>query len=87
MATPGDTNQSYNRIDLTKVQSTSRNSMKLFPLGKKSLQKVIIGDDTGTIQSFGIKKGYMSVSNIYTYIGYSIYLINNKGKFQNLTYE
>ena len=51
----------YSRIDLTKVQTTCRNTMKLFPLGKKSMQKVIIGDESGTIQSFGIKKGYVNV--------------------------
>ena len=38
-----------------------RHCLKLFPKGKKSQQKIVLGDDSGIVQSFGIKKGYVTV--------------------------
>ncbi len=51
----------YGRIDLMKVQTMQRHCLKLFPKGKKSQQKIVLGDDSGIVQSFGIKKGYVTV--------------------------
>ena len=39
------------RVDLMQVGSTSVNTMKILPLGKKKLQKVMISDSDGLIQA------------------------------------
>ena len=44
------------RQELLQVSSTCRKTMRLLPLGKKKQQKVVVGDETGTVQCFGMKK-------------------------------
>ena len=47
---------SLTRQELLQVSSTCRKTMRLLPLGKKKQQKVVVGDETGTVQCFGMKK-------------------------------
>ena len=47
---------SLERVDLTQVQTTCRKTMRLLPLGKKRQQKVVVGDETGSLLCFGMKK-------------------------------
>ena len=47
---------SLTRQELLQVSSTCRKTMRLLPLGKKKQQKVVVGDDTGVMQCFGMKK-------------------------------
>ena len=44
------------RIDLRQLQTTSRKSTRLLPKGKKRQQRVVAGDQTGSIFCFGMKK-------------------------------
>eukprot|EP01052_Picozoa_sp_SAG31_P003392 SAG31_NODE_130_length_23424_cov_45.648802_4_plen_794_part_00 len=48
---------SLSRVDIAQVASTHVNTLKVLPLGKKKLQKVIVGDSDGVIQAINIKKG------------------------------
>lgn len=48
------------RVDLGKIGSTNTNSLGLFPMSKKSLQRVLVGDDTGKVQCLLVKKGNIS---------------------------
>ena len=48
---------SLSRVDIAQVASTHVNTLKVLPLGKKKLQKVIVGDSEGVIQAINIKKG------------------------------
>jgi hypothetical protein len=53
---------SLSRVDLLQVGTTSRNTLKLLPLSKRSTQKVVVGDNSGVIHCFGVKKGQASES-------------------------
>ena len=45
------------RQDLVQVSATCRKTMRLLPMGKKKQQqKVVVGDDTGALLCFGMKK-------------------------------
>ena len=48
---------SLSRCDLLQVASTSRNTLKLLPISKRSTQKVVVGDNAGVVNCFGMKKG------------------------------
>jgi len=51
---------SLTRIDLLNTDTTSRKCLRILPLGKKNpgkTQKLVVGDHTGLVQSFGMKKG------------------------------
>jgi Bardet-Biedl syndrome 7 protein len=48
---------SLSRVDLLQVGSTARNNLRLLPLQKRSTQKVVVGDNDGVINCFGMKKG------------------------------
>ena len=50
------------RVDLLQVSSTSRNTLRLLPLSKRTTQKVVIGDNSGVVHCFGVKKGEASAS-------------------------
>lgn len=55
---------SLTRIDLVNVDTTSRKSLRLLPLGKKNpgkTQKVVVGDRSGSVSVFGMKRGDVSV--------------------------
>mmetsp|Transcript_26862 Transcript_26862/g.33595 ORF Transcript_26862/g.33595 Transcript_26862/m.33595 type:complete len:726 (-) Transcript_26862:330-2507(-) len=46
------------RSDIAQVASiSSRNTLALLPVGKKNKQKMVIGDDSGTLSCFEIKRG------------------------------
>lgn len=47
------------RLDLTQVQATSRKTTKLLPLGKKRQQHVVVGDHTGSLLCFGMKRDHL----------------------------
>mmetsp|Transcript_16876 Transcript_16876/g.20317 ORF Transcript_16876/g.20317 Transcript_16876/m.20317 type:complete len:715 (+) Transcript_16876:403-2547(+) len=47
----------FSRNDIIQVSATTRNSFKVLPIGKKKQQKMVVGDATGVIQSFSLKKG------------------------------
>ena len=44
------------RQDLIQTAAAYKGSMKLLPLGKRSKQKVVVGDTDGVIQVFSVKK-------------------------------
>lgn len=47
-----------NRVDYLQVGVTSQKTMKLLPAsGRRTTQKVVIGDQDGVVTCFGIKKG------------------------------
>eukprot|EP01051_Picozoa_sp_SAG22_P019259 SAG22_NODE_3500_length_1679_cov_1.922152_1_plen_241_part_10 len=48
---------SLSRVDIAQVASTHVNTLKVLPLGKKKLQKVIVGDSDGVVQAISVKKG------------------------------
>lgn len=48
---------SLSRVDLLQVGSTARNNLRLLPISKRSTQKVVIGDNDGVVNCFGMKKG------------------------------
>jgi len=45
-----------NRQDLVQVSATCRKTMRLLPSKKKQQQKVLVGDDTGSLLCFGMKR-------------------------------
>ncbi|XP_072898956.1 Bardet-Biedl syndrome 7 protein isoform X2 [Hemitrygon akajei] len=48
----------FNRVDYLQVGVTSQKSMRLLPAsGRRTTQKVVIGDQDGVVTCFGIKKG------------------------------
>ena len=47
---------SLERIDLTQVQTTARKSTLLLPKGKKRQQQVVVGDQSGALLCFGMKR-------------------------------
>ena len=47
---------SLERIDLTQVQTTARKSTRLLPKGKKRQQTVVVGDHSGALLCFGMKR-------------------------------
>eukprot|EP00164_Ancoracysta_twista_P005357 GFYU01007326.1.p1 GENE.GFYU01007326.1~~GFYU01007326.1.p1 ORF type:complete len:720 (+),score=217.69 GFYU01007326.1:110-2269(+) len=47
---------SLNRHDYMQVSSTAKKSVRILPLGKKKTQKVVVGDVSGVITCFGVKK-------------------------------
>ena len=49
------------RLDLLKTSSVSSDCLKLFPVGKKKTQRVVVGDNDGSLQAFSIKKGAVNV--------------------------
>lgn len=49
------------RIDLLKVGATSTSCLQLYPLGKTNVQRIIVGDLDGVVNSFSVKKGYVKV--------------------------
>ena len=53
---------SLSRVDLLQVSSTSRNTLRLLPLSKRSTQKVVVGDNSGCLHCFGVRKGEAAVS-------------------------
>ena len=50
---------SLERIDLTQVQTTSRKATRLLPKGKKRQQLVVVGDQSGSLLCFGMKRDAM----------------------------
>jgi Bardet-Biedl syndrome 7 protein len=44
------------RGDLTQVQATNRKTTRLLPLGKKRQQQIVVGDHTGSLLCFGMKR-------------------------------
>ena len=48
---------SLERVDLHQVQTTCRKTTRLLPQSKMRQQKVVIGDETGSLLCFGMKKG------------------------------
>lgn len=49
---------SLERGDILQVESIShRGTFKLLPLGKKNKQKLVIGDDSGTVSCYEFRKG------------------------------
>ena len=74
------------RRELTSVQTTARKTMRLLPKGKKRQQQVVVGDQSGALICFGMKKDHLEqtfktpplekeVSRIEL-VGYSITLIS-----------
>mmetsp|Transcript_40095 Transcript_40095/g.99095 ORF Transcript_40095/g.99095 Transcript_40095/m.99095 type:complete len:815 (-) Transcript_40095:119-2563(-) len=54
---------SLTRIDLLNADTTKRGCLCVLPLGKKNpgkTQKIVIGDQSGTVHCFGMKKGDVS---------------------------
>jgi len=47
---------SLERLDLTQVQTTYRKTTRLLPKGKKKQQTVVVGDQTGSMLCFGMKR-------------------------------
>ena len=47
---------SLTRMELLQVSATSRKTMRLLPKGKKKQQNVVVGDDSGSVLCFGMKK-------------------------------
>lgn len=47
---------SLERLDLHQVQTTCRKTTRLLPKGKKRQQLVVVGDQTGSLLCFGMKK-------------------------------
>jgi len=47
---------SLSRQDLMQTSTMARKCMRLLPQGKKRQQKVVVGDDTGALTCFGMKK-------------------------------
>lgn len=47
---------SLTRQELLQVSATCRKTMRVLPLGKKKQQKVVVGDDSGAVKCFGMKK-------------------------------
>jgi Bardet-Biedl syndrome 7 protein len=47
---------SLERIDLQQVQTTARKTTRLLPKGKKRQQHIVVGDQTGSLLCFGMKK-------------------------------
>lgn len=45
------------RVDYLQVASVSRGTLQLLASQKSGTQKVVVGDDTGAITCFAIKKG------------------------------
>jgi len=52
------------RVDYLQVASVSRGTLQLLASQKSGTQKVVVGDDTGAITCFAIKKG--EVANVFT---------------------
>ncbi|KAF0980758.1 hypothetical protein FDP41_013241 [Naegleria fowleri] len=50
------------RLDLLKTSSVSSDCLKLFPVGKKKTQRVVVGDNDGSLQAFSIKKGAVNTT-------------------------
>ena len=50
---------SLERIDLTQVSTTARKSTRLLPKGKKRQQTVVVGDQTGSLLCFAMKRDNM----------------------------
>ncbi|KAL9651636.1 hypothetical protein ABK040_001581 [Willaertia magna] len=50
------------RLDLMKTSSVASNCLKIFPLGKRQTQKVVIGDADGVMHTFSIKRGSVNTS-------------------------
>ena len=44
------------RQDIYQVSSTCRKTLRLLPPGKKRRQQLVVGDDTGSIVCFGVRK-------------------------------
>ncbi len=51
---------SLHRSDVFHVASISGESMTFLPLGKSKTQKLVIGDDSGAVNSISWKKGEVS---------------------------
>lgn len=47
---------SLERLDLVQVGTTARKTTRLLPMGKKRQQKVVVGDESGSLLCFGMKK-------------------------------
>ena len=45
-----------NRQDLVQISATCRKTMLLLPSAKKRQQKVVVGDDTGSVLCFGMRR-------------------------------
>lgn len=45
------------RHDLAQLQSVARHCMRVAPTGKKATQKIAVGDSTGVVYVFSVKKG------------------------------
>jgi len=48
------------RIDLMHMQAMSKGTLRVLPVGKKKQQKVAVGDDSGCVTVFYMKKGEVS---------------------------
>ena len=47
---------SLERLDLTQVQPTARKTTRLLPKGKKRQQTVVVGDQSGSLLAFTMKR-------------------------------
>ena len=55
---------SLTRQEILQTSATCRKTMRLLPLGKKKQQKVVVGDDTGVVKCFGMKKDH-SIEEVF----------------------
>lgn len=55
---------SFARIDVTQVGQVCRRAMRVLPLqaGGSGCQKIVIGDESGSVACLGLKKGDLDVS-------------------------
>jgi Bardet-Biedl syndrome 7 protein len=51
----------FSPVFYIKVESTSPQTMAVLPSSKKAAQKVAVGDQSGVLTCFGVKKGSASI--------------------------
>jgi len=53
---------SFTRVDLLQVGQLNRKTLDVLPVANKQQQKIVVGDESGSIICFSIKRGDVVVS-------------------------
>jgi hypothetical protein len=53
----------FGKIEIIKVGSLQKKTLRILPQGKNRLQKIAVGDKDGIVRCFSLKKNEVSVSH------------------------